>query len=109
MIDLDTNYLKEIKNILAELAPGCEARVFGSRVTGKAKKYSDIDIILVDNHKLDWRLIEKIKQALSESDIPIIADVLDWNALTPEFRKTIESSGFEVIQKPKSKISHTRK
>ena len=77
MIDLEEKYLVEIKRILAENMPDCEVRAFGSRVEGKAKKFSDLDLALVGSEKIDWRKIESLKDAFSSSDIPIIVDLID--------------------------------
>ena len=98
MIDLEEKYLSEIKKILSELVPDCQVRVFGSRIEGKAKKFSDLDLALVGKEKLDWRKIESLKDAFSSSDIPIIIDVIDFNAISDEF-KTIIENNYEIIQK----------
>jgi len=100
MIELEEKYLNEIKRILSELVPDCEVRVFGSRIEGKAKKFSDLDLALVGKEKLDWRKIESLKDAFSSSDIPIIVDVIDFNAISDEFRKIIEKQ-YQVIQEKK--------
>ena len=100
MIDLDTKYLDEIRRILSEQVPDCEVRVFGSRIEGKAKKFSDLDLALVGKEKLDWRKIESLKDTFSSSDIPIIVDVIDFNAISDEFRKIIENE-YEIIQSEK--------
>lgn len=100
MIDLDAKYLDEIRKILSEQVPDCEARVFGSRIEGKAKKFSDLDIALVGKEKLDWRKIESLKDTFSSSDIPIIVDVIDFNAISDEFKKIIENN-YEIIQNKK--------
>ena len=96
MIDLDAKYLDEIKRILAEKVPDCEVRVFGSRIEGNAKKFSDLDLVLIGNEKLDWRKIESLKDAFSSSDIPIIIDVIDFNAISEEFKAIIENN-YEII------------
>ena len=44
MIDIEEKYLSEIRRILTELVPDCEVRLFGSRIEGKAEKFSDLDI-----------------------------------------------------------------
>jgi predicted nucleotidyltransferase len=98
MIDVETQYLTEIRSILQHHVPDCEVRVFGSRFNGKAKRFSDIDLALVGAESLDWERIEALKDAFSESNLPIMVDVLDWNAISPEFRKIIEQ-GYEGIQK----------
>lgn len=96
MIDLDAKYLDEIRRILNEQTPDCEVRVFGSRIEGKAKKFSDLDIALLGSEKLDWRKIELLKDAFSSSDIPIIVDVVDFNAISDEFKNIIENN-YEII------------
>ena len=97
MIDLDPKILRELKDILAREASDCEARIFGSRITGKAKAHSDIDLALVSSGPMDWRRIEKIKQAFSESNIPFMVDVLDWHSLSDQFKHLIEQR-YEVLQ-----------
>ena len=99
MIDLKSEYLQEIKKILAKHASDCEVRVFGSRVTGRAMTYSDLDLVLVGPHVLDLQKMIEIKQAFSESYLPILVDVLDWNSISDNFKKVIEEK-YEVIQKP---------
>jgi predicted nucleotidyltransferase len=100
MIDIDEKYLAQIRRILGEHVPDCEVRAFGSRIEGKAKKFSDLDLALVGGEKLSWRRIESLKDAFSSSDIPIIVDVIDWHAISDEFRAVIENN-YEVIQERK--------
>ena len=97
MIDLEEDYLKEIRHILAEKVSDCEVHVFGSRIEGKARKFSDLDLALIGKEKLDWRKIESLKDIFSATDIPIIIDVIDFNAISAEFRKIIENN-YEIIQ-----------
>ncbi|MHB9035644.1 MAG: nucleotidyltransferase family protein [Armatimonadota bacterium] len=99
MIDLEPKQLELIKRILAEHAPDCEVRAFGSRVTGKSRKYSDLDIVVFGSTKIDWRRIEALKDAFAESDLTIVVDVLDGNTISDSFREVIEKR-YEVIQKP---------
>ncbi len=97
MIHLDTEYLKEIRLILRSHFPEVEVRVFGSRVNGDPQKYSDLDLVLVASEKLDWRKIERLKDAFSESDLPILVDVHDWHTLSDQF-KAIINKKYEVLQ-----------
>ena len=100
MIDIDEKYLAEIRRILAKHMPDCEVRAFGSRLEGKAKQFSDLDLALVGSEKLNWRRIESLKDAFSSSDIPIIVDVIDWHAISDEFRAIIQNN-YEIIQERK--------
>ncbi len=65
--------------------------VFGSRVTGKSKQYSDLDLALQNpNGKVDPRLIMKLEQAFEESLLPWQVDLIDMSDVTEEFRQIIE-------------------
>jgi predicted nucleotidyltransferase len=101
MMEVTPAHLQIVLNILERLAPEYEARVFGSRYAHTAKKYSDLDLVLVGRQRLAWRKLAKIKEAFEESTLPYRVDVLDWEATSPEFRKVIEDCGVEIIRKPK--------
>lgn len=96
MIKVLPTQMQVIKNILDRLIPNYEARAFGSRYKGNVKPYSDIDIAIVGDKELSNRLMAELREAFEESDLPFRVDILDWNAVSPEFRKVIEE-GYEVI------------
>ena len=96
MIDLPKDQLETVSRIIAEHVPGCEVRVFGSRVKGSAKPWSDLDVALVGAGKLDLLTVAGVREALEESDLPVRVDILDWHSISPEFRAVIEE-GFEVL------------
>ena len=98
MIDVSPHSLKLIQKILNKHVPDCEVRAFGSRVTCTAKDYSDLDLAIVGNKKLAKKTLYSIKDDFRESDLPIRVDVLDWNAISEEFKKIINKK-YEVIQK----------
>ncbi len=66
MIDIKEEHFKIIQAILNQYVPKCEVRVFGSRIKGNAKKFSDLDLALVGEKTLDWKLIAEIKEAFQE-------------------------------------------
>ena len=100
MIDLKPEYLEEVKHILIKHATDCEVRAFGSRINGQAIKYSDLDLVLVGKEKLDWRLVEKIKDAFADSNLPFMVDIIDWVATKENFRRIIREE-YVVLQKGK--------
>ncbi|MFN7097120.1 MAG: nucleotidyltransferase family protein [Gammaproteobacteria bacterium] len=97
MIDLQQQYLDQVIAILKANVPDYEVWAFGSRVNGKAQKYSDLDLVLVGDQALDWRRMEALKDNFSESDLPIIVDVVDWCLLSDSFKKNILAK-YEVIK-----------
>ncbi len=99
MIDLEKRHLDEVLAILKRQVPDCEVRAFGSRVTGKARQFSDLDLALVGKGEIGWQRVEALKDAFSESDIPITVDVLDWHAISEDFRRHIAQK-YEILQLP---------
>jgi uncharacterized protein len=96
MIDLDSQSLEEIREILRRYVPGCETRVFGSRVRGAAQPYSDIDLAVVADGPLEKSILSELRDAFAESDLPIQVDVVDWRAISENFRKII-SERYEIL------------
>ena len=69
------------------LPPGNQVWVFGSRALGKAKPFSDLDLIVAYGAPAEFRILHALKEAFSESRLPYRVDVHDWNAI-PEVWKS---------------------
>ena len=96
MIDLEKRHLDTVLRVLALHIPECEVWAFGSRVRvqgtadrgqGTVKKYSDLDLALIADKELDWKKLEELKLAMSESDLPMMVDILDCNSISDSFKK----------------------
>jgi uncharacterized protein len=98
MLDLKPHELEMVRNILNRFVPEAEILVFGSRIHGTAKPWSDLDLAIKAKSALDWKLLEEIKEAFQESELPFRVDVLDWNDITDAFRRAIEESGYEYLR-----------
>ena len=98
MIDVPEQDLKIIKQILREYIPGREIRAFGSRVTGKAKAYSDLDLVIVGAERIERKAMLILKEAFENSKLNFRVDIVDWQTITKNFREIIES-GYEIIVK----------
>ena len=98
-IDLDDRHLQTIKKILAQHLPHARVFAFGSRVSGKPRKYSDLDLAVELPNPLDIRTLRKLKDALEDSDLPICVDIVDWHQASDEFRKIVSMQGMCVLQR----------
>jgi len=96
MICVTENELNVIVDIIKKYIPNCEVRAFGSRYKGNPKIYSDLDLAIVGKERLGIALLGKVKEAFQESDLNFRVDVLDWSAISEEFKKIIEQS-YEVV------------
>ena len=101
MIDLEARHLATVQALLARHVPECEVRAFGSRVKGTAKPYSDLDLALVGPAQIPADRLAALREALTDSELPIRVDVLDWHGIAENFRQIIAAQ-FEVIQTPAS-------
>ncbi len=75
---LQNKEIEVIQNYFERIPEISKLIIFGSRARGDFKEYSDIDLCLFSNIKLD---IFKIKQELNELRIPYLFDVLQWENL----------------------------
>lgn len=92
MLDLDPSQLAEVVAILGRSIPGYRVLAFGSRVAGGARRFSDLDLVIMSDEPLAPETMLALREAFSESDLPIKVDVLDWSALSDSFRDVIQRS-----------------
>jgi type I restriction enzyme S subunit len=83
----DRAILQEILN--KWLRQGVRVWGFGSRVTGTARRYSDLDLAVEGDERLSLDVLVCLKDALSESDLTIRVDVIDLKAVDPAFLQKI--------------------
>ena len=96
MICVSENELDIILDIIKTYARKYEVWAFGSRYKWTSKGYSDLDLAVVGAEKLPKGVIDNLKQAFEESELPFRVDVLDYYAMSKEFQEII-SSGYEII------------
>ena len=92
MLDLPQKHLQQVQALLREYAPDAEVWAYGSRVTGGGHEASDLDLVLrnPDDLREESRALYDIKEAFTESDLPIRVDVMDWARIPESFHREIE-------------------
>lgn len=78
MLDLPAVHRALVQEIVQRQLPGREVRAFGSRVTGNAKPYSDLDLVIMGADRLDDRQRADLHEAFDQSDLPCRIDILEW-------------------------------
>ena len=89
-LDLGNNELLIVKDILSCHAPDSTVWVFGSRATGRAKKFSDLDLCFKAPQPLSLERISAMAEEFAESDLPWKVDIVDWWSISERFRQIIE-------------------
>ena len=98
-LDLRPEWLGMIRQILAVHLPETEVLAYGSRVSGAAHEGSDLDLVARNpyNPKLPIHNLGKVRDAFSESNLPILVDILDWAQIPDSFREDIARVGVVVF------------
>jgi uncharacterized protein len=98
-LDLRPEWLTIIQQILATYLPEAGVIAYGSRVTGRAHEGSDLDLVVRNPHKplMPAHNLGEVRDAFTESNLPILVDILDWARIPDSFREEIERVGVVVF------------
>ncbi|MBF0553815.1 MAG: nucleotidyltransferase domain-containing protein [Nitrospirae bacterium] len=91
-IDLRPEWVETIERLIAGHLPDAEVMAYGSRISGLAHEGSDLDIVVRNPSAPDkpFDNLPALREAISDSDLPILVDVLDWSKIPDGFRAEIE-------------------
>lgn len=80
---------KEIKKIFQKYVDLKKHNVFvfGSRAVGRARKFSDYDIGIMDKKPFNSEKLALIREALEESNLPYRVDVVNFSTVSEKFKK----------------------
>lgn len=90
-IDITPEERAIVLRILNEIVPDREVRAFGSRVTGKAKPFSDLDLAIMGDEPLPLETRAQLEDAFSAAELPWKVDVLHWESIDNVFQGIISS------------------
>jgi predicted nucleotidyltransferase len=78
-----------IRSIVRKYVPNQSDQIFlfGSYVTGKTRRSSDIDLGIYGEEKTPGAILEHIREELSESSISYTVDVVDFHTVSEKFRR----------------------
>lgn len=95
-LDITPEQRETLLALLGRFLPGVTVWAHGSRVQGKARRYSDLDLVAFVTPEQRTRA-EELKEALEESDLPFPVDLLIWDELPERYRSNIEER-YLVVQ-----------
>ncbi len=98
VIDLKPEYREIVSLILRRYLPSSsKVWVFGSRSKGRARRYSDIDLIVDMSGKvLPLEILTDLGAAFEDSELPFKVDIVDLNTVSEEFKQMIEQEKIEL-------------
>lgn len=103
---LPEQYRLMLEDILRRCAPYAEIWAYGSRVTGSGHDASDLDLVLRNpvNRSDELPGISELKDALTESNLPIRVQVVDWARIPAGFHQEIMKA-YVVLQRAQTEKS----
>lgn len=78
---LTPHQLHTVRSIVDGVIPGAQIRVFGSRATGTAGPFSDLELVVVDPVQLSWRQRAELRDRFEASGLPFRVDVVEATGL----------------------------
>ncbi|MCF7978776.1 MAG: nucleotidyltransferase domain-containing protein [Chromatiaceae bacterium] len=99
-LHLPARYLAIVQDILRRYLPHAEVWAYGSRVNGDHYDASDLDLVVRQPDDLTRRQpnLDEVAAAFSDSDLPILVQIVDWARIPEAFREEIEA-GYVVLQR----------
>lgn len=74
----------------------------GFSKTGKAKQFSNLDLVIITQQSLSLSEYAILKEAFAESDLPFKVDRVDWTAASVAFRE-ITKANKVIVQSAQEK------
>jgi predicted nucleotidyltransferase len=101
-LDLPEKHLRQLRELLQLHVPDFEVWAYGSRVTGQGHEGSDLDLVLRQPQALSQACsqLADLREALQNSNLPILVDVHDWAGLPPAFHSEI-AARHVLVQAPR--------
>jgi predicted nucleotidyltransferase len=98
-IDVSPEHRRIVLDLAAEHLPqGGKVWVFGSRATGRARRYSDLDLAIDAGRRLTLAEAAMLREAFEESDLPYRVDIVDWHAIDERFRRFIATERIALAE-----------
>jgi predicted nucleotidyltransferase len=88
-LELGDKHLAIVREILNRFVREREVWAFGSRVTGHAKSFSDLDLVILGQEPVPLGTLADLADAFTESDLPYKVDLVDWATTSEKFREII--------------------
>lgn len=97
-IEIEPHHWAIVADILEQQLPDHEVWAFGSRARHSAKRYSDLDLVVISDEPLPLQQLARVNAEFSDSDLPWRVDLLDWATTGETFRNQI-SQCYCVVKK----------
>ena len=96
-VALSPEQLHDMRQIIAQVIPGAQVWVYGSRATGKARPFSDLDLLVTQPPRLDWAQRAALRDGFEASRLPFRVDVVESAGLAFGMAERIEAERVNLM------------
>jgi predicted nucleotidyltransferase len=96
--DVEEKIITEIVNTIIDYLRPKRIFLFGSRVRGKGRRYSDFDVAL-EGVEMELRTERELKDALDARLGIFMVDLINFDKVSPEFRALILQDGKVIYER----------
>ena len=96
-VALSAEQLHDVRQIIAQVIPGAQVWVFGSRATGRARPFSDLDLLLTHPPKLNWGQRAALRDGFEASRLPFRVDIVESGGLAFGMAERIRSERVDLL------------
>ena len=82
-LQLTAAEIREVRTILDSVVGEMQVLVFGSRATGQARPFSDLDLLIVKPGRLSWAQRAELRDRFEASALPFRVDFVEAEGLPP--------------------------
>ena len=90
-VDIRPHDREILYSLLSQYLPDTTVWAYGSRATGNALPWSDLDLVVFTKANQKHQL-SLLKEAFEESNLSFRIDLLEWDWLPDDFKANIEAS-----------------
>lgn len=95
-IALDAAQLRLVRHLIDGVLPGAKVAVFGSRATGRARPFSDLDLLLIEPATLSWAQRADLRDAFEGSALPFKVDVVEADSLAEGMAQRVQAEALPL-------------
>ena len=96
---IQDRHFEMVRDVIINHYPNAKVVAYGSRVNGNditAHEGSDLDLAIIDFGNPHGNILA-LREAFSESNIPFLIDIFDYNKLPINFKQEIDKKNFRIL------------
>ena len=78
-----------VRQLIDGVLPGAQVAMFGSRATGQARPFSDLDLLFIAPPRLTWAQRGDLRDAFEASALPFSVDLVELAGLAEGMRQRV--------------------